>query len=572
MPTITIDGKSYPFEPGTKLLEFCLDNGIEIPHFCFHPALSEPGNCRQCQVEVGMPVRDRDTGKPALDENGEPVIRFLPKLQTSCTTDMADGMVVRTHRSSEEVLHAQESNLEFLLINHPLDCPICDQAGQCPLQIQAYKYGPEGSRFELEKVHKPKRIELGPRVMLDAERCINCTRCVRFTNEVSKSKQLTIINRGVKNYPMTPPGVVFDDAYSMNTIDICPVGALTSIDARFKARPWETSSTPSISVFSSVGVNVEYRVRDNLITEIKPRYNPAVNGFWMADADRLDYRRFNEDRPDGPLVAGSETDWDTALAHAVELIKSTEPPKVQFLASAHATVEDNYLLMRLAGKLGAPPPVFLSKVESGSGDDWLVSDDRAPNAEGCRLLGLEMIDPPSLTAMLRSREIELLYVMEEDPVACGALAAADLGSARVVLHLHNTTNETLSAAEVALPAAMAVETIGTMVNRDGHAQRLRPAKEIRTINRSLLMEMGRSRLDTHGTPFDRWHSEENRIDCRPSWDLIQEIAGRLGMPLDYRGPSAILDEVAGKVPAFAGLSYKRMALVGVPLQDVEEAV
>ncbi len=167
--------------------------------------------------------------------------------------------------------------MEFLLINHPLDCPICDQAGHCPLQIQAYKYGPEGSRFEFRKVHKPKRVELGPRVTLDAERCINCTRCTRFTSEISQSNQLTIISRGVTNYPMTPPGVTFDEPYSMNVIDICPVGALTSTDFRFKARAWECTQTPSITVVNGKGSNCEYWVRDNLVVNVSPRVNMEVN-------------------------------------------------------------------------------------------------------------------------------------------------------------------------------------------------------------------------------------------------------------------------------------------------------
>ncbi|RMF51797.1 MAG: (2Fe-2S)-binding protein, partial [Bacteroidetes bacterium] len=172
MPKVTIDDQVFEFEGRPKVLQFCLDHGIELPHFCYHPAMSIPANCRQCLVEVGTPVIDRETRQPKLDKDGNPVIQFMPKLMTSCSQDITDGMVIRTHRTSEKVARAQKDTLEFLLINHPLDCPICDQAGHCPLQIQAYKYGPEGSRFEFRKVHKPKHVPLGPRVMLDAERCI----------------------------------------------------------------------------------------------------------------------------------------------------------------------------------------------------------------------------------------------------------------------------------------------------------------------------------------------------------------------------------------------------------------
>ena len=210
--------------------------------------------------------------------------------------------MVHTQQDSEEVAEAQADNLEIMLVNHPLDCPICDQAGQCPLQIQAYKYGPEGSRFEFEKVHKPKRVQLGPNVVLDAERCINCTRCTRFTAEVTETHQLTIINRGDKNHPMTAPGEVFDDAYSMCTADICPVGALTEDYFRFKARVWEMSKTPSISDFGGKGINVDFWVRDNQVLRITPRENLDVNEYWMPDAARLVYTTYNENRASGAMA------------------------------------------------------------------------------------------------------------------------------------------------------------------------------------------------------------------------------------------------------------------------------
>lgn len=570
MPTAYIDGQEFEFEPGTKVLQFCMDHGIELPHFCYHPAMSVPANCRQCLVRAGMPARNRETGQVETDDDGAPIINYFPKLQTSCSLDLSDGMVVQTHRTSDLVEKAHEDNLEFLLINHPLDCPICDQAGQCPLQNQAYKYGPEGSRFEFEKVHKPKRVPLGPRVTLDAERCINCTRCTRFTEEISGSNQLTIGLRGVDNFPMTPPGMVFDEPYSMNVVDICPVGALTSTDYRFKARVWETSKTPSISVHSSKGVNVDYWVRDNLIVQITPRQNAAVNKFWMADADRLDYRRFNEDRPaNGPEERSSDgslvpVEWDTAVKSAGTLISDAGKGKVLFVGSANATVEDNYLLMRLAAATGNAVPVFLSHAVPGSGDGWLVSDDKAPNAAGCLALGLASVSGSELKAMVAAAEV--VYVLEDDPVAPGAVAAGDFASKSVVLHYYHATNHLLPHARVALPSAMAVETVGTLVNVDGIAQRLRPAKAIRSINRSLVMEMGKSRPDRHGTPFDKWHDESNTVDCRPSWDLLQDVADAAGHPMRFKSPAAIMDEIAERIPAFAGVTHKGMGLQGVHLQ------
>ena len=566
MPTITIDNQTFEFEDQKGLLQFCLDHGVDLPHFCYHPAMSAPANCRQCLVEVGMPQRDRATGDIVKDEAGNDVIQFMPKLQTSCSMQMADGMVVKTHRSSELVKRAQKYTLEFLLINHPLDCPICDQAGHCPLQNQAYKHGPEGSRFEFEKVHKPKHIDLGPRVVLDGERCINCTRCIRFTREVSESHQLTIIERGVRNYPMTPPGVEFDEPYSMNVIDICPVGALTSKDHRFKARIWEMSQTPSISTVGAKGSNVDYWVKDNQIMKVTPRTNMDVNEYWLADEERMEYRKFNEDRPEGPTVEGAAVSWDMGWKAAADCLQGVDGSRILFLGSAWATVEDNYLLSRLAAAVGAPAPVYLPHVEKGHGDGWLRTDDRTPNAQGCERLGIHAVTAADLKARLASGNVDVLYVMEDDPVASGACSVADLSGIKVVLHHYNTTNQTLAAADVALPAAMAVETVGTYVNMDGHAQRLRPAKAIAGVNRTLSMEIGKCRADRHGTPFDKWYNEANLVNCQPGWVSLPKVAEGLGHALSFKGPKQIMEEVSNALPSFKGATYPAMGENGVRLE------
>ena len=566
MAKVTIDNQTFEFEEQQGLLQFCLDNGVDLPHFCYHPAMSAPANCRQCLVEVGMPQRDRATGEVNLDDDGNPVIQYMPKLQTSCSMQMSDGMVVKTHRSSELVKRAQKDTLEFLLINHPLDCPICDQAGHCPLQNQAYKHGPEGSRFEFEKVHKPKHIDLGPRVVLDGERCINCTRCVRFTREVSKSDQLTIIERGVKNYPMTPPGVDFDEPYSMNVIDICPVGALTSKDHRFQARIWEMSKTPSVSSVGAKGSNCYYWVKDNQIMKVTPRTNMDVNEFWLADEERLEYTKFNDDRPEGPTVEGADVSWEMAWKAASDCLEGVDGSRVLFLGSAWATVEDNYLLTKLAEHVGAPAPMYLPHSEAGHGDEWLRTDDRTPNTQGCERLGVRHGVIGELKAKLNSGEYDVVYIMEDDPVATGMCTVDELKNVKVVLHYYNATNQTLAAADVALPAAMAVETVGTYVNMDGHAQRLRPAKAIAGVNRTLSMEIGKCRADRHGTPFDRWYNESNLVNCQPGWVSLPEIASGLGLELSYKGPRQIMDEVSDSNPAFKGATYSAMGELGVRLE------
>ena len=574
MPTVTIDGTTYEFEGQHKLLQFCLDQGIELPHFCYHPAMSIPANCRQCLVKVGMPKKDRATGEIETDANDDPVIQFMPKMQASCTVDVRDGMVVKTQRASEEVQRAQRDTMEFLLINHPLDCPICDQAGHCPLQIQAYKYGSEGSRFEFRKVHKPKRVKLGPRVTLDAERCINCTRCTRFTDEISGSGQLTINQRGVKNYPITAPGEEFDDPYSMNTIDLCPVGALTATDFRFKARIWEMSSTPSIITTNATGANCHYWVRDNQVLRITPRQNLNVNEYWLPDEDRLVYDQFNENRPKGPeMVRRGErtgTTWTQAYARAASLLGRTDPERILFLGSAKATVEDNYLLTQMADALGADTPQYIPHIEPGAGDDWLITDDKTPNANGCEHLGILPADTEMLGAQIADGAYDLIYVLDDDLVAAGLCSEDALAGLDVVLHYYNTTNETLPQATVAFPAAMVVETVGTYVNQDGRAQRVRPAKEIQGVNRTLMMEMGKNREDEHGTPFDRWHNESNRVNCKPGWEILPEVAAHLSadVALDYaKGPKQIMEEIQSTIPAFEGATYDAMGLNGIQLTE-----
>ena len=562
MPQVIIDGTPHEFEPGAKLLQLCLDEGTEVPHFCYHPAMSVPANCRQCLVKAGTPMFDRETKEPVLDEDGEQKINYFPKLMPSCALDVTDGMVVHTQLSSEEVAAAQADNLEMLLINHPLDCPICDQAGQCPLQIQAYKYGPEGSRFEFEKVHKPKRVQLGPHVVLDAERCINCTRCTRFTAEVTETHQLSIINRGDKNYPMTAPGQVFDDAYSMCTTDICPVGALTEDYFRFQARVWEMDKTPTVSDFGAAGINVDVWTRNNQVLRITPRENLDVNEYWMPDAARLIYETYNEGRASGPTLGGVPSTWEAAAREAGRLVREAGPD-VLFLGSAWATVEDNYLLMRLAQAVGAPAPRFIDRRGSRADDGFLVSDDPAPNTEGCLRLGMEPVDPALLSSAAASAR--LVYILQDDPVRADVLRVEDLEATPVVLHGTHVTHRT--PATISLPLAMSVETLGTYVNRDGRAQLLRPAKMVKAMNRSLLMALGTGigRKARVGTPFDRWHDEAHQVDCLPAWATIPQVAAGAGVDLAVTSPAKVMAEVAG-MAAFQGATHGAMGLLGVPLE------
>lgn len=569
MPEVFIDGKRFEYEGQPHLLQFILDQGMEVPYFCYHPSMSIPANCRQCLVKVGQPVKDQETGEYELDENGERKIRWFPKLQTSCSLKIQDGMVVHTQETSEEVTRAQKDNLEFILINHPLDCPICDQAGECPLQIQTYKYGPEGSRFEVKKVHKPKRVELGPRVTLDAERCINCTRCVRFTDEISETHQLTIVSRGDKNYPMTAPGEEFDDPYSLNTVDICPVGALTSSDFRFKARVWEMNQTPSIDVTGGKGTNVDLWTRDNLVLRITPRHNEHVNGHWMPDEARNAYRRFNENRVSRPFIKldgenRSKTSWNNALETFAEVLEAHEASEIAVIGSPHASVEENYAFSKFFDLLGAPPARFTTHVEEGHGDGFLLTDDRAPNTEGCRLLGLDESPTEEIASAVRGAKVAV--ILADDLLDREVIAEGDLADTYVIMLATNDT-ALAKAADLVIPVTCVAEHAASYVNLEGRIQRSYPAMETKYTNRRLNLEMSEGRLDRYGTNFDNWRTEENRVDCLPAWEFLDRLADRIGLSYGFEHSRGVMDEISGHIAAFQGVSYERMDTEqGIPLK------
>ena len=530
MPTVTIDGKAIEFEGQHKLLQFALDNNIEIPYFCYHPAMSIPTNCRMCLVEVGYQARDRQTGEYQFDEDGNPVIQWGRKPATACNTPLADKMFVKTHRTSETISKDQKGVLEYMLINHPLDCPICDQAGECPLQIWTYKYGPEGSRFENEKRHKKKRVDLGPRVVLDEERCINCTRCTRFTEEISGTCQLTIIGRGDKNHPGTPPGETFDDPYSMNTIDICPVGALTSKQHRFKARVWEMAHAPAIDMNDSTGTNIDVWIRDNKVLRITPRENAEINSHWMPDAHRLNVDWYNENRASGvKLRGGIPVDFQDGIKKAAQLLASREGDVI-VLGSAYASLESNFALKELAAKLGIAEIHYLSHIEEGRGDGWLMQDDLTPNAKACELLGFKAVSLEDLKTQLSSGKVGFLYTLENDRLFTEAGDA--LKGVAVVAHATHTS-DAHDSIDVVLPAAIAIEGEGTYINFKDIPQVSTLAKQIRQMTPETWMRLPKSRLDKGAVAVDRWRNLENIFDVLPSWQLIGLVAKELEHDLGY---------------------------------------
>ncbi|MFK7969626.1 MAG: 2Fe-2S iron-sulfur cluster-binding protein [Bacteroidia bacterium] len=539
MATINIDGKEYEFEGRPRLLQFCLDNGIEIPYFCYHPAMSAPTNCRMCLIDLGFHAKDRATGELQYDEEGNPKIMWGRKPATSCNTDMGPGMFVKTHRTSDMIKTAQQGVLEYMLVNHPLDCPICDQAGECPLQIWTYKYGPEGSRFEVQKSHKPKRIDLGPNVILDGERCINCTRCVRFTEEISKTDQLTIVGRGDKNLPSCAPGEVFDDPYSMNTIDICPVGALTSKQHRFKARVWEMASADGLDMNDSTGTNVTVWLRNNEVLRLTPRQNDDVNGHWMADAHRLNIDRYNKNRASGIKLKGDvPAEFEQGIPKAANLL-AEHRGKTLFIGSAYASLESNYLFGRLANDLGADEVMYVNDTQEGSGDGWLIQDDKTPNAAGCELLGFKGQDIVSMRELMASGKYTAVYSLENGPLFAGM----DAINATVLAHAtHN--DPAYEQVDVLLPAAIEIEGEGTYINNKGIPQVTPLARQIRQMSPEMWMRVPKSRLDKGAVLRDNWRDLEFVFDVLPSWQMVAMIGRELDIAMPYETHKDIFKKVS----------------------------
>ncbi|MCK6577417.1 MAG: NADH-quinone oxidoreductase subunit NuoG [Anaerolineae bacterium] len=385
--TIYIDDKTYEVPAGTNLVDvakFYADN--DIPVFCYHPKMKPVGMCRMCLVEMGSVQKDRETGAVLLDDQGKPQVRWMPKLQTACTTTVSDGLVVRTN--TEQVDSARENVVEFLLTSHPLDCPVCDKGGECPLQNLTMAHGSGSSRMNYaDKMHLGKHVPLGDLIFLDEERCIQCARCIRFQDEVVGDPVLQFHERGRNLQIVTIGEPGFDSYFSGNTTDICPVGALTTADFRFGARPWELTNVPSICPHCPVGCNTSLSTRLDrdfggraLIKRVMPRQNEAVNEIWICDKGRFGHHfSRSEERLMSPMLRNASgnlarTTWQEAYKLAAEKIKAAAG-SVAVIAGASLTNEDLWALRRLVGesaRLGAWTPAqtgadLVAQVGVGSG-------------------------------------------------------------------------------------------------------------------------------------------------------------------------------------------------------------
>jgi NADH-quinone oxidoreductase subunit G len=555
MAKITIDGKVLEVDPKQTIIQAALDNGIVIPHFCWHPRLSVAGNCRICLVEVEK----------------------MPKLVIACATQVADGMVVKTN--SSRAVKARQAVMEFLLINHPLDCPICDEAGECKLQDYTYKYSVGYSRFEEDKVHKPKRVPIGPNVMFDAERCILCSRCIRFCDEIVGKHQLQFVQRGDHTVIETFPGEQLDNPHSMDVIELCPVGALTSRDFRFKARVWEMSATETVCRGCARGCNMYMWVRNNEILRLTPRQNPDVNDYWMCDVGRLTTYDFVNaaTRISGPRMKKEgvlvEVGWEEAIAKVASELRSFRKTEIAALGSAYATNEDNYLFQRFVKDvLGTKNLDFARHVKEGDEDDFLIRADKASNSYGAREVGIRPAEGglafDGIMKGIGEGRIKALYVIDDSVAANPDVAEALKKLDFLAVHASNE-NETTALADVVLPSSTYAERHGTFTNFQGRVQRIRPA--VSTLEQDRALDgFSMSRLDKFMSPNDRW-GRPNKRDARPTWRIILSVANAMGGKFRYNMVEDVFKELASAVPSFKGLSYQKIGKQGAMLAKKLEA-
>ncbi len=537
--TFTIDGREITVPKGTTVLQAAIQHGIKVPYYCYHPGLGVDGSCRVCLVKIER----------------------MPKLQVSCSVTATDGMVVQT--AAPEVVEARAGVLEFLLINHPLDCPVCDKGGECPLQDFSYSYGPKASRMEF-----PRRtfdgegvkadVDFGPTLMLNRNRCILCTRCVRFMREVDGDAQIGIVDRGYGSEIATFEEQGVHSLLSGNLMDVCPVGAITTRDYRFKSRPWDNpNAVDTICTLCEKGCNTTVWIkakpewaRGSQLVRVTPRFNAEVNAYWMCDIGRFDYRWVESDeRLTRPLVrdkAGVQqpTSWADALAKVSGHLTSANKSAWRFLASAHASHEELFVLARTAQELlGDAGREALSvawtsspKVQPAT-TKFVIPAVNAPNVAGARALGLtsaglgEPCDTARLCAEVESGSVAVLVVL--DPGPAGSLGDVDwLVEARRSGRLPFLVVEAavrgplVEAADVVLPGAAWVEKDAAYTNMQGRLQAASQAIQLPG-------------------------------EAQPDWRILVNLARALGLVLglesvaDIRG--AIVDRLPDE-PAFAGLT------------------
>jgi NADH-quinone oxidoreductase subunit G len=525
MPTITIDGKTVEAPAGSMLLPVVLEHGVHVPHYCWHPKLSVDGSCRMCQVEI----------------------EGIPKLQIACNTPIRDGMVV--HTTTAAVHKARQGVMELLLVNHPLDCPICDKAGECLLQDYSYAYGSRQTHTREPRRKLEKRKDIGPRMILDQERCILCRRCVRFCREITATNELGVFNMGDRSVLDVLDDAPLANDYSICTADVCPVGALESKDFHHKLRVWFLKKTPSVCPSCANGCNVTVQHHREQVWRMMPRRNDAVNDTWMCDHGRLNYTFVNDPgrlrvpllRRDGHLEAAS---WGEVLGFAAGALRTIarDPggQAIAAIASPHLTNEESFRFAQLLRSLGVIHADVA--VRTGSSDHLLIKAEKAANGRGARDMGLRPgpggLGLPALLDAATAGQIRALYVCGPDLVATADPQQLERALERIeVLIVQDVFRTALAErATVVLPSLTFAEKTGTFTNHAGRLQ---------AIHAALAPADGQL---SDGEIFTRLLAELS--EGRWSFDA-----------------TAVLEEIAAAIPRYAGLSFANIGLQGRQLPE-----
>ena len=532
MPKLTIDGQTVEVPAGTTILQAARQLKLmhEVPTFCYHPGLSIAGNCRMCLVEVEK----------------------APKPVASCATPVAEGMVV--HVMGEKAVAARKAVIEFLLSNHPLDCPICDRAGECVLQDNSMQEGLLQSRFAPKKINKPKVQDIGPHVVLDAERCIMCSRCVRFVDEVTHTHELGIFGRGNSEQIGLAPGKRLDNAYSGNVVDLCPVGALTAKEFRFQSRAWFLHKTESVCPSCARGCSITVETNESRINKVgqkrvyrlMPRENPHVNRFWMCDEGRFRFGFVDENRLVRSVAREAGRETVLTFQEAIEAFKreldTAHPERTGVLLSRGSTLEDLFLARELFqghhGKTDVATDAPADRPPSEDG--FLIHPDKWPNSAGAILLGygdhghrwVEVLDDAE------HNRLDLLVVVGHDLMRIAPMAQIEDVLHRVKRMVYVGPNATAGSARanLVIPTATFAERDGTWVNADGRLQRFHKALE----------------------PLG---------DAVPEWRIWRDLLGRYGTPFLATDEAAVFKAAASSIPQLKGLTYDAIGSHGVALKN-----
>ena len=531
MPSFELDGKTVEFEPGEKILSAAMRAGIQIPHYCYHPGMSVVATCRMCMVDV----IDMGNGRPA------------PKLQTSCSMDAVEGMKVET--MNEKVKDAKELVMEYLLINHPLDCPICDQSGECVLQDYSFEFGSGKSEMEYSKRVYGWR-DIGTFVALERNRCIHCTRCDRFTREITGTNEFGMFNRGHELTVDTYSDRPMTNQFQGNMADICPVGAITEKEFRFKRRVWKLKKTPSICVGCSTGCNVTIEYDKNEVFRLKPRDNPDVNKWWMCDQGRLTYKDLNirENRiahPLGKTAEGfQEISWENAFSAIREKISELQPTsnEVIGLVDTHASNEELYLFKKLLKEGFDSDQLFFPDLEweqpvSDFFINSLITSDKSPNRAGARMLGLKGAKSSEEVTSKIPTGTKVLLVFGKPFEDENLLSQA--GNIPLVINIAAWQSGWSETADVTLPGRLHSEKDATYTNKAGRVQRVNTA--IRAFHKT-----------------------------RPDWMVLCGLMELLDVDNKADSAEAVFQEMSENEKAFQGLQWESIGSDGINAAQFDE--